>query len=278
MDCSTPAFPVLHYLPEFVQTHVHWVSDTIQPSHPLPPPSPLAFNLSQHQGLFQWVSSLEKTLESPLDCKEIKSVHPKGDQPWTFIGRTDAEADSPTLWPPDSKKRAESFISLLSSFSSPHAHASGFPPSSSAGARAGEEGCPFLVEEGILEKLPESQILLQRKVSQLSILEEREEEENTEQKGAGGRSPEERLSRRSRETKWELLLHQSQGSGFPILQLEPAGESTQRQSPCDDFTGRHHCAVPQVPPSGPLCTKPPPCSPALLSIQPHCGPHGWTQT
>ena len=115
-------------------------------------------------------------------------------------------------------------------------------------------------------------------VSQLSILEEREEEENTEQKGAGGRSPEERLSRRSRETKWELLLHQSQGSGFPILQLEPAGESTQRQSPCDDFTGRHHCAVPQVPPSGPLCTKPPPCSPALLSIQPHCGPHRWTQT
>ena len=52
MDCSTPGFPVLHCLPEFVQTHVHRVSDAIQPSHPLSSPSPPAFNLSQHQGLF----------------------------------------------------------------------------------------------------------------------------------------------------------------------------------------------------------------------------------
>ena len=44
---------------------------------------------------------LEKTLESPLDCKEIQSVHPKGDQSWVFIGRTDAEAETPILWPPD---------------------------------------------------------------------------------------------------------------------------------------------------------------------------------
>ena len=50
-DCSTPGFPVLHYLPELVQTHVHRVSDAIQPSHPLLSPSPPAFNLSQHQGL-----------------------------------------------------------------------------------------------------------------------------------------------------------------------------------------------------------------------------------
>ena len=57
MDCSTSGFPVLHYLPEFAQTHVHWVSDVIQPSHPLPPPSPLALNLSQHHSLFQWVGS-----------------------------------------------------------------------------------------------------------------------------------------------------------------------------------------------------------------------------
>ena len=57
MDCSTPGFPVLHHLLEFSQTHVHWVSDAIQPSDPLPSPSPPAFNLSQHQGLFQWVSS-----------------------------------------------------------------------------------------------------------------------------------------------------------------------------------------------------------------------------
>ena len=56
MDCSTPGFLVLHYLPELAQTHVHWVSDVIQPSHPLLSLSPPAFNLSQHQGLFQWVS------------------------------------------------------------------------------------------------------------------------------------------------------------------------------------------------------------------------------
>ena len=48
---------------------------------------------------------LEKTLESPLDCKEIKPVHPKGNQPWIFIGRTDAKAEAPTLWPPDMKSR-----------------------------------------------------------------------------------------------------------------------------------------------------------------------------
>ena len=46
---------------------------------------------------------LEKTLESPLDCKEIQPVHPKGDQPWIFIGRTDAEVETPILWPPDTK-------------------------------------------------------------------------------------------------------------------------------------------------------------------------------
>ena len=53
MDCSTPAFPVLHYLPEFAQTHAHWISDAIQPSHLLPPPSPPALNFPLHQGLFQ---------------------------------------------------------------------------------------------------------------------------------------------------------------------------------------------------------------------------------
>ena len=56
MDHSTPGLPVHHQLPEFTQIHVHWVGDAIQPSHPLLSPSPPAFNLSQHQGLFQWVS------------------------------------------------------------------------------------------------------------------------------------------------------------------------------------------------------------------------------
>jgi len=52
IDSNTPGFSALHYLPEFAQTHVHWVSDAIQPSHPLLPSPPFAFNLSQHQGLF----------------------------------------------------------------------------------------------------------------------------------------------------------------------------------------------------------------------------------
>ena len=52
MDCSTPGYLVHHQLPEFTQTRVHWVGDAIQPSHPLSSPSPPAFNLSQHQGLF----------------------------------------------------------------------------------------------------------------------------------------------------------------------------------------------------------------------------------
>ena len=176
MDYSTPGFPVFHYLPEFAQTHVSWVTDAIQPCYPLSPPSPLALNICQYQGLFQWVSSLnrwpkywsfsispsneywglisfriywldllavqgtlksllqhhslkhqffgpsaffmviywteglmflncgvvlEKTHESPLDCKEIQPVNPKGNKPWIFIGRTNAEA--PILWPPDAK-------------------------------------------------------------------------------------------------------------------------------------------------------------------------------
>ena len=50
-----------------------------------------------------WTVVLEKTLESPLDCKEIQPVHPKGNQSWLFIGRTDAEAEAPILWPPDAK-------------------------------------------------------------------------------------------------------------------------------------------------------------------------------
>ena len=50
-----------------------------------------------------WTVVLEKTLESPLDCKEIQPVHPKGNQSWIFIGRTDVEAETLTLWPPDAK-------------------------------------------------------------------------------------------------------------------------------------------------------------------------------
>ena len=70
MNRSTPGLPVHHQLPQFTQTHVYWVrSDAIQPSHPLSSPSPPALNLSQHQGLFKWVSSshqVAKVLEFPL--------------------------------------------------------------------------------------------------------------------------------------------------------------------------------------------------------------------
>ena len=98
LDCSMPGFQVHHKLTELAQTHIHWVSDIIQPFHPLSSPSSPSFNLSQHQGLFQWVSSshqVAKVLEfhsiSPskehsglisfridqldlLQCKELSGV------------------------------------------------------------------------------------------------------------------------------------------------------------------------------------------------------------
>ena len=60
MDCSAPGFPIHHQLLELAQIHVRWVGDATQPFHPLSSPSPPAFNLSQHQGLFQWVGSLHQ--------------------------------------------------------------------------------------------------------------------------------------------------------------------------------------------------------------------------
>ena len=77
MDCSTPGLPVQHQLLEFTQTHVHWVSDAIQPSHPLLSPFPPAFNLSQHQGLLQWVSSshqVAKVLEFQLQHQSFQWI------------------------------------------------------------------------------------------------------------------------------------------------------------------------------------------------------------
>ena len=83
MDCSTQGFPVLHCFLELAQTHVHGVSDAIQPSHPspsihsMPSPSPPALNLSQHQGLFQWVSSshqVAKVLELQLQHQSFQWI------------------------------------------------------------------------------------------------------------------------------------------------------------------------------------------------------------
>ena len=77
IDCSMPGFPVHHQLPELAQTHVHLVGDAIQPSHPLLAPSPHAFNLPQHQGLFQWVSSshqVAKVLEFQLQYQCFQQI------------------------------------------------------------------------------------------------------------------------------------------------------------------------------------------------------------
>ena len=77
MDCSTPGLPVHQQPSEFTQTHVHWVGDTIQPSHPLSSPSPPTFNLSQHQGLFKWVSSsyqVAEVLESQLQHQSFQWI------------------------------------------------------------------------------------------------------------------------------------------------------------------------------------------------------------
>ena len=74
INCSMPGLPVHHQLPEFTQTHIHWVGDAIQPSHPLSSPSP-APNPSQHQGLFQWVNSsheVAKVLEFQLQHQSFK--------------------------------------------------------------------------------------------------------------------------------------------------------------------------------------------------------------
>ena len=77
MDRSTPGLPVLHHLLQLTQTHVHWVGDAVQPSHPLSSPSPPAFHLSQHQGLFQWVSSshqVAKVLELQLQHQSFQWI------------------------------------------------------------------------------------------------------------------------------------------------------------------------------------------------------------
>ena len=81
MDNSTPGFPVHHWLLELAQTHVNWVGDAIQPSHLLSSPSPPAFNLSHHQGLFQWTGSLHQVTK----VLELQFQH----QSFQWIFRTD---------------------------------------------------------------------------------------------------------------------------------------------------------------------------------------------
>ena len=87
MNHSTPGLPVHHQLPEFTQTHVHWVSDATQPSHHLSFPSPPTFNLFQHQGLFQWVSSSHQVAKV-LGVSASASVLPMNTQDWSPLGLT----------------------------------------------------------------------------------------------------------------------------------------------------------------------------------------------
>ena len=125
MDWSTPGLPVHHQLPESTQTHVHWVGDAIQPSHPLWFPSPPAFNPSQHQGLFQWVSSLHQEAKG----LEFQFQH----QSFQWIFRTDfllgwtvwISLQSKGLWRAFSNttvQKHQFFGAQLSSQSSSHIH------------------------------------------------------------------------------------------------------------------------------------------------------------
>ena len=97
MDSSMPGFPVLHHLLEFAQIHVHKVSDASQPSHSLSSPSPPAFNLSQHQGLFQWVSSsheVTKVLHFQLQHQSFQRT-PRTDLLWDgLVGSPCSPKDS----------------------------------------------------------------------------------------------------------------------------------------------------------------------------------------
>ena len=86
MDCSMPGLPIHHKLPEFTQTHVHWISDAIQPSHPLLPPSPPVLNLSHHQGLFKWVSSVSGG--QSIGTSASASVLPMNIPVWFPLGLT----------------------------------------------------------------------------------------------------------------------------------------------------------------------------------------------
>ena len=85
MNLSTPGLPVHHQLPEFTQTHAHQVGDAIQPSHPLSSPSPPAPNPSQHQGVFQWVSSSHEVAK----VLEFQLQHPSNEHPGLVSFRMD---------------------------------------------------------------------------------------------------------------------------------------------------------------------------------------------
>ena len=100
MNHNTRGLPLHHQLAEFTQTHVHWVSDAIQPSHPLFSPSPPALNLSQHQGLFKWVRSSHQVVK----VLEFQLQH----QSFQWTSRTDLLQDRPVGSPCSSRDSQES--------------------------------------------------------------------------------------------------------------------------------------------------------------------------
>ena len=113
MNCSTPGLPVHHQLPEFTQTHIHRVSDAMQPSHPLSSPSPPAPNPSQHQSLFQWVNSsheVARVLEFQLQHQSFQWT-PRADLLQNGLVRSpcsprDSQESSPTpQFKSDNKER-----------------------------------------------------------------------------------------------------------------------------------------------------------------------------
>ena len=116
MNCSTPGLPVHHQLLESTQTHVHWVGDAIQPSHPLSSPSPPALNLSQHQGLFKWVSSLHhvaKGLEFQLQHQSLQWT-PSTDLLWDgLVGSPCSPRDSRVFSNTTVQKHHSSTLSFL---------------------------------------------------------------------------------------------------------------------------------------------------------------------
>ena len=102
MDCSRPGSPVLHHLLKVAQTHVHWVN-AIQPSHPLLSPSPPAFSLSQHQGLFQWVGSshqVAKGLKLQLHHQSFQWIFRAGEDDHLQIQCVWWRGNSGLPWPP----------------------------------------------------------------------------------------------------------------------------------------------------------------------------------
>ena len=117
MNHGMPGLPVHHQPLEFTQTHVHWVSDAIQPSHPLSSPSPPALNLSQHQGLFKWVSSshqVAKVLEFQLQNQSFQWT-PSTDYLWDgLVGSPWSPRDSQeSSWTPQFKSISSSVLNFL---------------------------------------------------------------------------------------------------------------------------------------------------------------------